>query len=86
MIWAQEQKGGPLGPEFGKASPIGLFVLVVLAVAVLTLGWLFARRFQRMNRRQVFAKNNGIDPFDQEEIDKQMAAQGILDRNKRTFL
>ena len=24
MILAQQQQGGPLGPEFGKASPIGI--------------------------------------------------------------
>lgn len=84
-LFAQQQKGGPLGPEFGKASPIGLFVIVCLLAAVLYIGWAFYRRFTRMNRRRVFAEANGIDPFDQDAIDAAMAEAGILDRNKRKF-
>ena len=27
-------EGGPMGPEFGKASPIGLLILALMGVAV----------------------------------------------------
>lgn len=77
---------GPVGPEFGKASPIGLLVLVGLAVAVLMLGWAFHRRNSRFRRRRIFAEQHGIDPFDQEAIDKAMAEAGVLDRRQKRML
>lgn len=84
-VFAQQQDGGPLGPEFGKASPIGWLVLVVAMAAVLTLGWRFYRRYSRYNRRRVFAEANGIDPFDHEAVDRAMAEAGILDRSKKSW-
>ncbi|WP_047260586.1 hypothetical protein [Corynebacterium uterequi] len=76
---------GPLGAEFGKASPIGLFVLVVLAVAVICLGWAFHRRHSRFRRRRLFAEARGIDPFDKEAVDAAMAEAGVKDLRKDTF-
>lgn len=32
---AQGAKEGPMGPEFGKASPIGLLILALMGAAVL---------------------------------------------------
>ncbi|AIG63903.1 hypothetical protein CATYP_03655 [Corynebacterium atypicum] len=86
MLLAQQEKGGPLGPEFGKASPIGLFFVVALMAVVLFIGWRFYRRFSRMNRRARFAEAHGIDPFDHEAIDKAMAKAGVLDRGKQHWL
>ena len=82
-VWfvVQAPTDGPVGPEFGKASPIGLLVLVLAAVAVLTLGWRFHRRYSRFNRRRQFAEAYGVDPFDQEAIDRAMAEAGVLDRS-----
>ena len=37
MILAQQQQGGPLGPEFGKASPIGIPVVLLLLIATVLL-------------------------------------------------
>ena len=85
MILAQQQQGGPLGPEFGKASPIGMTVLVVLAVVVLFIGWAFHRRYSRYNRRRAFAEAHGLDPFDQEAVDKAMEEAGLLDRRKQSW-
>ena len=85
MILAQQQQGGPLGPEFGKASPIGMTLLVLLAVAVLYIGWSFHRRFSRYNRRRAFAEAHGLDPFDQEAVDKAMDEAGLLDRRKKSW-
>ncbi|HHU67400.1 MAG TPA: hypothetical protein GXZ33_06105 [Corynebacterium sp.] len=85
MILAQQQQGGPLGPEFGKASPIGMTLLVLLAVAVLYIGWAFHRRFSRYNRRRAFAEAHGLDPFDQEAVDKAMDEAGLLDRRKKSW-
>lgn len=84
-VWvlAQAPTDGPVGPEFGKASPIGLLILVLGAVAVLILGWSFHRRYSRFNRRRQFAEAYGIDPFDQEAVDKAMAEAGVLDRSDR---
>lgn len=85
MILAQQQQGGPLGPEFGKASPIGMTVLVVLAVVFLFIGWSFHRRYSRYNRRRAFAEAHGLDPFDQEAVDKAMEEAGLLDRRKQSW-
>ncbi len=84
-VLAQQQQGGPLGPEFGKASPIGLTVLVVAAVAVLMIGWAFHRRFSRFNRRRKFAEQHGIDVFDEEALDRAMQEAGVFDRRKRSW-
>lgn len=83
LVWAQGANSGPVGPEFGKASPIGLLVLVLLAVAVLMAGWNFHRRHSRFRRRTLFAQQHGIDPFDSEAIDAAMAEYGIAERGKR---
>lgn len=92
MVVAQNQSPGtpgyndnPLGPEFGKASPIGLLVLAVLGVAVISLGWAFHRRFSRYNRRRAFAEANGLDVFDQEAVDRAMEEAGLLDRRKKSW-
>lgn len=74
---------GPMGPEFGKASPIGLLVLALMGVAVLTAGWFFHRRYSRFRRRQIFAQDHGIDPFDQEALDAAMKDAGIYDNSKK---
>ena len=85
IILAQQQKGGPLGPEFGKASPVGLLLIVVLLAAVLTLGWLFHRRWSRMNRRRIFAERHGLDPFDIEGVRKAMEEAGLNEKSKKGF-
>lgn len=36
------------GPEFGKASPFGLFVLVVLLVATFLLVWSMNRQLKKL--------------------------------------
>ncbi|WP_448853382.1 hypothetical protein [Corynebacterium frankenforstense] len=86
IVLAQQEKGGPLGPEFGKASPVGLLVIVALLAAVLFIGWRFYRRYSRMNRRMMFAERHGIDPFDEKAIDEAMAEAGVLDRSKKRWL
>lgn len=73
---------GPVGPEFGKAAPIGLLIVVALAVVVIAIGWAFHRRFSRFNRRRLFAEANEIDVFDEKAIDEAMAAQGLKDQRK----
>lgn len=74
---------GPVGSEFGKASPIGWFVLIALLVAVLYIGWAFRRRYTRLHRRRLFAEAHGIDLFDTETLDKAMAEAGVLDQGKK---
>lgn len=86
MVLAQQQQGGPLGPEFGKASPIGLTLLAAMGVFIIFLGWNFHRRFSRYNRRRVFAEENGLDLFDAETLDKAMAEAGVLDQRKKSWL
>ena len=79
--WAQNQvHEGPMGPEFGKASPIGLLVIVALVVAIMMLGWSFHRRQSRFRRRRAFAEDHGLDPFDIEAIDAAMREAGVHDR------
>lgn len=81
FYWAQNQvHEGPMGPEFGKASPIGLLVIVALVVAIMMLGWSFHRRQSRFRRRRAFAEDHGLDPFDIEAIDAAMREVGVHDR------
>ncbi|MBP3088905.1 hypothetical protein EML15_07080 [Corynebacterium sp. sy017] len=82
VFWAQ-QGPGPEGSEFGKASPIGWLVLIVLVCLVLYIGWAFHRRYSRMNRRRLFAEEHGINLFDEQELDKAMAEAGVLDQRKK---
>ncbi|MEJ6547945.1 hypothetical protein PQI66_00115 [Corynebacterium sp. USCH3] len=71
---AQEQvHRGPQGPEFGKAAPVGLFVIIGLLVVILALGYFFNRRMRTMHQRRDFAEAHGLDPFDIDTIDRRMA-------------
>ena len=72
VLLVAQQGAGPVGSEFGKASPIGWFVIVALLAAVLFLGWAF----------RLFAETHGIDPFDAEKLDAAMAEAGVLDQRK----
>ena len=85
-IVAQAPPETPRGPDFGKAQPTALLLIVVLGVAVLALGFAFHRRFSRFNRRRVFAEMHGIDPFDEAAVDKAMDEAGLLDRRSKRFL
>ncbi len=80
-ILAQQEKGGPLGPEFGKASPVGLLILIGLLVVVIILGRSATKRIKNLNRRRAFAEQEGIDVFNTEEIDRRMAEKGVQDVN-----
>ena len=80
-VVAQAERSGPLGPEFGKASPVGL----LLFVAVLCIGWAVTRRIRRLNRRREFAEANGLDVFDVAAVDAAMAEQGLAEVGKKRF-
>ena len=85
-VVAQGPTDGPVGPEFGKAAPIGLLVLVLLLVAVLSLGWAFYRRHRTFRRRQLFAEAHGLDVFDAEAVDEAMREAGVWDRRQKRFV
>ncbi|MDO4910625.1 MAG: hypothetical protein Q3972_02645 [Corynebacterium sp.] len=76
----------PSGPDFGKASPIGLFISVVLLLVVLFLGYCLSRRTKRMARRRAFAEEHGIDFFDTEKLDAAMKEAGLEDKTKNWWL
>lgn len=82
-VLAQAPAETPVGPDFGKASPVGLLIIVAMAVVILSLGFAFHRRFSRFRRRQQFAEAHGIDPFDTEALDTAMQEAGVLDRSKK---
>lgn len=84
-LLTQGSQSGPVGPEFGKASPIGLLILALMGVAVLFAGWNFHRRYSRFRRRTMFAQDHGIDPFNDEAIDSAMKEAGILDNSKKSI-
>lgn len=85
-VVAQAPPETPRGPDFGKAQPTGLLLIVVLAVAIIALGWAFHRRFSRFNRRRAFAEMHGIDPFDEKALDAAMEEAGVLDRRRKRFI
>ncbi|MDO4610679.1 hypothetical protein [Corynebacterium sp.] len=74
---------GLRGADFGKASPIGLLILVVLLVVILAAGWDLTRRLKRMRLRREFAAAHGMDPFDLEAIDAAMAKEFEAGRTPR---
>lgn len=78
-IIAQAERTGPKGEEFGKASPIGLFVILGLLFVVIVLGFLMNKRLRRMERRRAFAEERGIDVFDTEKLEAAMRAEGFAD-------
>src|SRR5699024_115783 len=67
---------GPRGEEFGKASPVGLFVILGLLFVVIVIGFGMNRRLRRLERRRAFAEQHGIDVFDEERINKAMEESG----------
>lgn len=73
---------GPRGEEFGKASPIGLFVILGLLFVVIVIGFGMNRRLRRMERRQAFADKHGIDVFDEEKLEKAMKDSGYEEMTK----
>ena len=56
VLAQQMNKDAPVGPEFGKAEPIGALIVVSMMVVILLLGWAFHRRHSRFNRRKRFAE------------------------------
>lgn len=86
FVLAQAERGAQIGSEFGKASPVGLFVIVVLLAAVLYLGWSVNVRIKDMARRRQFAEDHGLDVFDLEAIEAAMKAEGVAPvRKPRKF-
>ncbi|MDK8891341.1 MULTISPECIES: hypothetical protein [Corynebacterium] len=78
-ILAQAERTGPKGAEFGKAAPIGLFVIVILLLVVLLIGFAMNKRIRRLERRRAFADARGIDLFDTEKLEAAMKAEGFDD-------
>lgn len=73
-IFLAQNPTGPRGADFGKASPVGLLIIVVLLIVILALGWDLSRRAKHMAARRKFAEAHGMDPFDSKAVDKAMAA------------
>lgn len=46
-VLAEEEPGGP-GPDFGKASPFGLAVIVLLLIGTFVLVWSMNRHLKRL--------------------------------------
>lgn len=82
LVLAQAERPKPQGPEFGKASPVGLFVIIALLIVVLTIGVLMNRRIRRLERRRAFAERHGVDLFDTATLDRLMKEEGFDERVK----
>lgn len=85
VLAQQMNEDAPVGPEFGKAEPIGALIVVCLLVVILLIGWAFHRRYSRFLRRKHFAEERGLDVFDEKAVDQAMEAEGLLDQRKKTF-
>lgn len=81
-VFLAQNPVGPRGADFGKASPVGLLMIVVLLVVILVLGWDLSRRAKRMAARRKFAEAHGMDPFDSEAVDAAMAAAERAEEGK----
>jgi len=82
VLLVAQQGAGPVGSEFGKASPRVWWGGGARLAGVLFGGGAPPRRYSRMNRRRLFAETHGIDPFDAEKLDAAMAEAGVLDQRK----
>ena len=76
-IIAQAERTGPKGAEFGKAAPVGLFVIIILLLVVLLIGFAMNKRIRRLERRQAFAESRGINLLDTEKLEAAMKAEGF---------
>lgn len=85
-ILAQAEKSGPMGAEFGKAAPVGLFVIVALLLVVLLLGFAMNKRIRRMERRRAFADKHGIDLFDTDTLERRMKEEGFDETAGKTTM
>lgn len=56
------------GPDFGKASPFGLIVIVLLLIAVFLLVWSMNRHLKKLPKS-----------FDQQDADPDLAADNPAD-------
>ena len=81
-ILAQAERTGPKGAEFGKAAPIGLFVIVILLLVVLLIGFAMNKRIRRLERRRAFADARGIDLFDTEKLDDTAGKRSMFARTE----
>lgn len=86
LLYLAQEITTPMGPDFGKASPLGMFVIVVLLAIVVYLGYCLSRRVKTQARRRAFAEANGLDPFDLPAIDAAMKAAGVADVNAKRHL
>lgn len=77
LVLAQQMPSGPQGPEFGKAAPIGLLVIVVLLVAVVFLAYSANRHYRNVRERVAIAEEYGLDPFDNEAIERIRAERSV---------
>ena len=59
---------GPMGADFGKASPIGLLVIVLLLVVILLIGVDLTRRMKRMRRRRAFADQRACPRLERGQV------------------
>lgn len=48
VIWLAEEAPRNTGPEFGKASPFGLLIIVLLLVGTFALVWSMNRHLKRL--------------------------------------
>ncbi|ORA73043.1 hypothetical protein [Mycolicibacterium insubricum] len=48
MLLAETEAPHNSGPDFGKASPLGLLILVLLLIAVFLLGWSMNKQLRKV--------------------------------------
>ena len=51
VLLAQQDQPRNTGPDFGKASPVGLLIVVLLLLATFALGWSMNRHLKRLPER-----------------------------------
>jgi hypothetical protein len=69
MITLLAEEPSMTGPDFGKASPIGLLVVVLLLLGVFALMWSMNRHLKKIP--QSFDTPETDQPFDKSEVRSQ---------------
>lgn len=69
MITLLAEEPSTTGPDFGKASPVGLLVVVLLLLAVFALVWSMNRHLKKIP--QSFDTPETVQPLDSSEVRSQ---------------
>ncbi|MGP4056823.1 hypothetical protein ACTWP6_18715 [Mycobacterium sp. 4D054] len=84
---AQEDGPRQTGPDFGKASPFGLIIVILLLIAVFGLVWSMNRHLRKLPKSFDTAESDGVEggaaPVGEIGADPDLATENPADGTER---